>query len=791
MDLQNFTINEALDKHFDYQYSEVSNPKVLSQYTFEHNDKTFALRHLIAPEMGKLVTKVQVGSLSGKKFSNKLLGITDFKTFFSTIANILLESYLAPQSVKLAQKKYGIALVVGKKDFAKYQKLLTLTARRKLKKHFDVYEGTNEHPLASSFKVLYLVRKGKSFKSVFPDAYEALQPAEDEFDMASDTSDAESFDSSELPSEPVVDINAEPDQSTPPTSEDLTGLYVNSIGRPLYAVREVFDKSMYSLYGMDDVINKVKILTTGIPDKQLTSLLTPHNWKSEIWLQDEFNKTPSIYYSVEGKPGMIFRYNGYNVSSASLSDIYDGDVNKFKQCVPSSSHLKYKGDSEFYLAIDAKTGAIDSNSLIEGGPEGENFFVDEGKLMVRVSKDLLAKMKQEGTLPPGVPQDQLKDDSGNVQDEPTAKAQPGPKVKPGLDAPAIGYSVDYSETPPKKLTAWTGYEEAIDEHEIRTDDNTPQGVTIEGVMTIDYEDSFQEIYKKFDKIKKLTGASRDKVNSLINKYLSNRHSNAQAFANKLTQARPPLTYDERNVVETYTGSGYQNINKNLRTGKVTGGTKEFVKDFDRLFADKGLQLPKGMKLYRGQSNSDKEIEAFLQGEEVEFKAYVSCSMSPYIAGQFSKTSMSINQLLNKSEKEEWHEASDYKKRERYKVIMSIGDVNRIPVFVPGTDSAHNSEAEVVIPRGTKIILDGDLTEVHTRVMMGHFSVTGINGMSSLLENQAFKNFKMFCESGEATERQAKEMVTIMMMCDYVDDTERSEEETEAMYEFFTRMVSAG
>lgn len=796
MELQDFTINEALDKHFDFQYVEVSNPKVLSQYTFEHNGKTFALRHLIAPEMGKLVTKVQVGTLNGKKFGNKLIGITDFKMFFSTIANILLQSYLAPQSAKLAQKKYGIALVVPKKEFEKYEKLLTLTARRKLKNHFIPYFGTNEHPLASSFKVLYLVRKGKSFEQVFPDAHESLGAS---IDDSGDTASDAGFKDAPLDQNDIGDLVDDEEEVKPfawddsditpakePENESLQGMRVNKQGKAMYVKPSPTINGTYDLYGISSGSDNVKQLTTAVDYSVIEDVTTPWEWESTIWLQDGYDQTPSVYYSVKNKPGIIHRYNGHNVMEADLEQIYADKAPKFKPCVPINTQNTYEQPTEVYLVVSGNGKIEDEYYNSSPGADSIVEISSTGKFAFKPKPSLLDVMKKEGTLPTGL---NWGGDGGAPN--PSSNDASEPATKMGLDEPAVPFSIDYSETPPKKLSSWKGYKEAIEKYDIRTVDNTPSGVSIEGVMTIDYEANFDEIYRKFDKIKSLTGADRNRVTRLINKYLMGRHDNSVRFINKLTEARKPLTDSERNIVSTYTGAGYKQINRQLREGDPSPNTEGFVKRFDKLFADKGIQLPKGMVIYRGQSNSDKEIQTFLEDGEVEFKAYVSCSMSPTIAGMFAGTSLNINELLSVADGIEWSASSEYEERKRYKVIMSISDLHKIPVFVPGNDSSHNTEAEVVVPRGTKLVLNGDLTEVHKRVMMGHFKVTGINGMSSVLESQTFKNFRMFCEEGEATERQAKEMFSILMMSDYVDDTDRSREEAENMYDFFVRMVSAG
>jgi len=160
-------LNESLDKFYPFAVNTESLASwVRAQYEFNVGSSTFALRVIKSFRPGTFAYQVLLGRLVSKKVSPKLVGVTNFKMFFSTLVNILLEIHDNP--VPKLKTVFGMAIRIDADAYDKHKSLIVRAVRMKLKGKYRLMEGVSKDYIDDgSMKVLYIYQFGKTFKQVF------------------------------------------------------------------------------------------------------------------------------------------------------------------------------------------------------------------------------------------------------------------------------------------------------------------------------------------------------------------------------------------------------------------------------------------------------------------------------------------------------------------------------------------------------------------------------------------------------------------------------------------------
>jgi len=316
-------------------------------------------------------------------------------------------------------------------------------------------------------------------------------------------------------------------------------------------------------------------------------------------------------------------------------------------------------------------------------------------------------------------------------------------------------------------------------------------------ISFDLKTSLTDMRNLFRGFQNLSGADSDNMKKVIRKYITEKELGATKVIKDVFDAQhstPSLKLSGSSItsIERYTGSEYIAMNNRLRdpNAPTFGSTDEHIENLDRAFSEAGLVFPKGVTVYRGESKSDDEIAELRAGREVFNHSYSSTSLKPTIATSFTRAVHEIPAIMGFGDDSDFSVERNYK---RNKLVMSLDGLEKIPVLVPGEYSNFDNEAEVILPRGVKFKLaSDDLFEPHPRVWIGHFTVTGIQGLDTLFESNTFQSFRMFTEQTTNTELKVKTMLFDMMAMDYVwEDYVKTDEELENMQEYFRRMMHEG
>jgi hypothetical protein len=146
-----------------------------------------------------------------------------------------------------------------------------------------------------------------------------------------------------------------------------------------------------------------------------------------------------------------------------------------------------------------------------------------------------------------------------------------------------------------------------------------------------------------------------------------------------------------------------------------------IEKLDSAFS-KGVTLPKGTTVYRGQEGTSNALRKNIENRTFYFRNYVSTSLKPNIfsnvPGMASGNGMGITLDDESSVYTDGHAFSDdwnsqdanqtvtnaLKTKENAKIDISfvIKGVEKIKVVVPGSLSEYAEEAEVILPRGTTL-----------------------------------------------------------------------------------------
>ena len=200
----------------------------------------------------------------------------------------------------------------------------------------------------------------------------------------------------------------------------------------------------------------------------------------------------------------------------------------------------------------------------------------------------------------------------------------------------------------------------------------------------------------------------------IYKLINDSISEAYSYSGELTNSKD-LTKEEKNAITDYCAAEYASMNLFL-LGKPESDKNnsniELIKNLDSAFS-KGVTLPKGTILYRGQ---DIELSIFknnLDNKTFYFKNFVSTSLKPNIFGEYGRNYMALDKdaaFIDDTEDsissaEEFFKIGSNTPEpvEGLNAMAEVGFVikgaDSIKVLVPGDLSEYPEEAEVILPRG--------------------------------------------------------------------------------------------
>lgn len=203
------------------------------------------------------------------------------------------------------------------------------------------------------------------------------------------------------------------------------------------------------------------------------------------------------------------------------------------------------------------------------------------------------------------------------------------------------------------------------------------------------------------------------INAIINDCSRSLQKTYQA--NYINIVNDTLDKKEAEVVRSYCGSGYKELNRylmGLLDSAPTAKTLKMVDQMDDIFKTKGIKLPKGTTLYRGQVVDGRELKRSVEDKVFVFRNYVSTSLSPIIFGSSSFGGSGVSGTLdaNATSSEEYSDQqvidagldSLTKNINNTQFIFGfdISGVDKISVIVPGTNTNYPDECEVILPRGT-------------------------------------------------------------------------------------------
>ena len=212
--------------------------------------------------------------------------------------------------------------------------------------------------------------------------------------------------------------------------------------------------------------------------------------------------------------------------------------------------------------------------------------------------------------------------------------------------------------------------------------------------------------------------------AIITQMIDDVFTNAYGVAQNIEPAED-LTKEEKQAVSEYCMNSFYDINSFLLGTPDEDMSIKFVEGeiekLDSAFS-KGVTLPKGTTVYRGQGGDSNTLRRNITGHTFYFRNYVSTSLKPNIfsnvPGQMSGNGMGITLDDFSSTYTDGHAFSDdwgskdadqtvtnaLKTKENSKIDISfvIRGIEKIKVIMPGSLSEYPEEAEVLLPRGTTL-----------------------------------------------------------------------------------------
>lgn len=257
------------------------------------------------------------------------------------------------------------------------------------------------------------------------------------------------------------------------------------------------------------------------------------------------------------------------------------------------------------------------------------------------------------------------------------------------------------------------------------------GKKLEGINAINQQSRYEEIaelIETYPVFNELDFASKKRILSSLMDSLRRLMANTLATTYEedanTDQMRAHFSEDECKTIREYSGQHFERINDYLigKEGKLKAQVEEQIKILDGAF-EKGMRVPKGTTLYRGQMLPWTYLAPILDKKIMYFRNYLSTSLLPIIYGGFSEAAvatamssdatdvgaMTSGEFIRKTvEPRYWDKEADdftdksFASKTMYSMGIVIKGADKVNTIIPGRLSSYASECEVILPRGTML-----------------------------------------------------------------------------------------
>lgn len=815
MSFENF-INESLDK---YYYFEPTNQKlpayILAQYDFTVNGKEYAVRFANGSAYGKRVSRVIIGQKKNKNVSQKLTGISNFKMFFATVVAIFKRHMdyadIGYISQKASMKTDGFVIEVPEDKRDSFALIFSKLLKKEpdLNAWYNVNQDIDTLPDHEEHNIVLFYDKIKGYEKVFNKVdFSLLQNTYDEYgsDEETDLVDAAG---EELKLKDNTDIeNTDTTLSTSDFSKEAQQYQPGDI---------VYSESKKQLIVIGDVMdqetggyNMRLISKGGVTD--ITRGLTVINdliakggdyekWnKTSAWQSINTDGFSEKYYAFtfESKPDMIYLLDwSAGITGMTMYEYFEKG-SMYPLVMPIEANNIEKSSVYMVLSSDyIHEDAVPRIETTDSGDAVDPIYVAK-MIILPIQKYAIDQYINYGL------EKYIENFDAVFNNINKQHAKKQAEAEAEADMNAVELSRFHSdETDFQKYVSITKDQtaqtiEALSKYfdaNFRINGNTPAPILIDDKLDlkIDYEDNIVEIMEKFKTLENKLGAKKEKIARYFKRFMRRKDMNSSMLTQRLAQLHSNFNNRDLNTIRAYTGNEFGSINGYLR-GKLplSDKIKRRINNFDEMFVKKGIQLPSDFVVYRGHGLSDEELDQDI----VEMVSYSSCSVSSNTALNFTKINTADFAAGFAAGFDDLYSGDVRTASSRNRVIMSISGLNKIPVIIPGDSSTFPGESEIILPRGT-LLKKIELRKRAEKIYYGHFIVSGIKGISKLLESNSYNNFLSYINESDVSERETelhvKTLLVDMLMYDYIQSVENDEPqmsvgEAESYADFFYKMT---
>lgn len=241
----------------------------------------------------------------------------------------------------------------------------------------------------------------------------------------------------------------------------------------------------------------------------------------------------------------------------------------------------------------------------------------------------------------------------------------------------------------------------------------PVQISFAGVSAIDIGAKLNELTEYFG------GMNKTKVKEIAYKALSDSDDNATTIARKISNelSKNGMNFSEDSshkdavtAITEYTHNAYKECNLILR-GLVDADadyntSKKIIANIDKSFADAGVRMPMDLRVYRGSSIDNTEVDKLNSGGTHEMAGFTSTSLRPATAYAFTKMSSELGTVSDYTTayaSGELIKANVPTSRKgTSKVLLDINRLDRCLNLYVEKVSGFSSECELIINRGVLV-----------------------------------------------------------------------------------------
>ena len=810
-------IDESMDNIYEWSVDDTKLPfYVYQQYTFDIGAITFAVRFTRTFVVGiksMRTSYVMIGKKMNKKISTKMPPLPNPKKFIATITDIIkhhLETF--PKANR------GIILRFDEKTFERVEKLFHLIVRLKLKTAYKYSEDFTWSPLEGS-RCFYVWKKQFTFKSLYDNFLKAAakEIADQQKSLVSgDLVDDNEFDiytklatGAEKYNPPVAGGNPfastatamkktlkdiiHPDWGYP---EDESG--GDEDDEPLMKVT-VVDLGDYTEKQLNDAANSIQLNEALLVGEALGEVWRFSYIEDDIYFLYKYNyltnETNRLSLTKHELGATVLRakeqYNVKSIDMASNDYCYIGfyfnetEINKkiFKIYFPKQNFViryniyvgqLYAGDASDFKRIVSATGnhvwfPVPRRMLANNSDNKNIFFTD---VYQKTNLDL-HKVESKFSLPEpskDIIKRILFSTHENLYIGSVLKLNTVEYKKPAIIDEIVPV-MPLSELSKKRF-------EVSGEHTDFTKTNHDFSYTV-GPFELKYTDDLAALVKKLKQLQDYVKDSKIRIN--IKQNISEElyadfmisvgeYTN---FAHDIFKTHG-ISGSTQDAIKSYTGSTYQSVNKVLRgIGEVDDKayTMDVIKALDTAFKTDAVYLS-GFKIpvFRGQSVAEEDVDTIVKSGKYKTNSYYSTSTNIGTAYIFLKYESSL------SDEGKLYSGLKLPRKGRIANLMTIKDIHRIPVLVPGEHSSFKSENEVILPRGTVMkLMNWEMIEREQidsdkpkKLFVTTYSCLGVGDEMSQITEQTKHRLIEMIESDQESENIAKHLLVLDTLLDITE-----------------------